>query len=117
MYEFSIVASPDEAPILAVEEKDGTQYVLVEGIKHSDGEDIEECLVGIPRDRYLEMVSEFLDRKFDYCNRFNHWCGSGVMFGVSDEMDFRWLFCDECNEYHEIELYWLSKVELEVEHG
>lgn len=59
----------------------------------------EECILSIDRKLFKKMLDKWLDKKLDYCDSWNHYCGVGGYIYCNAEKGYDTFI----NEYIEVE--------------
>ena len=73
-YEPSVSVNPDRLFMLSATEDDVILLGLYFG---DDAQDCEDCVLYITRELFRNALEEWLDRKAEYREMWNSWCGVG----------------------------------------
>lgn len=93
---------------------------ITEGEKSTD----EDCILSIDKSMFMNMFTEWLNRKIDYCDRLGHYCGVSNVLCSAEELYDTVVYEYEEDEDDELivteiekTVYQVTSFEIDMEHG
>ena len=93
---------------------------ITEGEKSTD----EDCILSIDKSMFMNMFTEWLNTKIEYCDRLGHYCGVGNVLCSAEELYDTIVYEYEEDEDDELivteierTVYQVTSFEIDMEHG